>query len=799
MSEPTGHRLGRYRLIRRIAKGGMAEVYLARSQGARGFEKTVAIKRILPRFAGDEQFINMMVDEAKITVLLNHPNIAQIIEFGEAEDSYFIVMEYVPGQSLSALNKRLKKRFNERMGVLEASYIVVEMLQGLHAAHEQKDRDGRPANIIHRDVSPQNCLIGYDGNTKIIDFGIAKAKDRIEKTQVGTIKGKLRYLAPEMIDPGRFGEQGKFDRRVDIFAAGICLFELVAGRQLFQGDNEYDVYKNITDNKLPDLAAEGIIDEPLQRILERALAKHAEDRYRTAEVFADDLRAYVYRTDPSFKSQRIATLMDKCFEAEKEALANLEAEDASQFSEMPQELTIARRGNDSSSNVGQTRASRKRPRQVSMSGNAAALDPAESTEDGRPSPNNPHISALEDVNPSAKTAMVGPEHLAAVRGELGEDNFNFDEQTAALGGTFAPTLTEDVTRLTSSEHFDDAPTPATSTEHLQRTTGGTKWVGVIAAASIVGVILAVGGVLMAEKLVDGGGTSTTDPGDAEPEVEPEVSTGPIDGKVTLVLNARPATARVIVGSNPPETVPATIVAEAGTVAAVRFEADGYKPLAKAIKVPDDVGTKTVEVELEPEPVDVVIDVLPDDALVRVDGTTYFKGMSVMPGERVKVSITADGYKPVEQTVTAQPGEDLLLPIQLEKLAPDPEPDAQPDPEPEVGDGSDDPKVKKQTRRRGRTTKPAKGSRKGKRDPVKTKKDEEEAANKGTGVLFVKSVPYWGRVQVDGDTLDDPTPVRKNLPPGKYKVTVSHPPKGLVKSFSVTITAGKTTTRTVTFD
>ena len=195
--------LGRYRLLAKIAKGGMAEVFAARSYGVHGFEKTVALKRILPRFGQDPQFVRMMVDEAKISVLLNHPNIAQILELGEQDGDYFIVMEFVPGQSLSALIKRLKET-NDKVPLLEACFIVVELLQGLHAAHTQSDMTGAPANIIHRDVSPQNTLLSFDGHVKVIDFGIARARDRLEATEVGTIKGKLRYLAPEMIDPGRF-------------------------------------------------------------------------------------------------------------------------------------------------------------------------------------------------------------------------------------------------------------------------------------------------------------------------------------------------------------------------------------------------------------------------------------------------------------------------------------------------------------------------------------------------------------------------------------------------------------------
>ena len=315
--------IGRYRLLSKIAKGGMAEVFAARSYGAHGFEKTVALKRILPKFGRDPQFVRMMVDEAKISVLLNHPNIAQVFELGEQEGDYFIVMEFVPGQSLSAVVKRLKD-VNVKLPVLDACFIVVELLQGLHAAHIQQDAAGHAAHIIHRDVSPQNTLLSFDGHVKVIDFGIARARDRLEATEVGTIKGKLRYLAPEMIDPGRFTEEGDFDHRVDVFAAGIVLWELIAARPLFPGDDELKVYDDITDGSTPDLAKEGRCDPALMKIMAKALERRLPQRYATAEAFADDLRSYVYRSDPSFTHKGVAALLDKLFADEKADMLTLE-------------------------------------------------------------------------------------------------------------------------------------------------------------------------------------------------------------------------------------------------------------------------------------------------------------------------------------------------------------------------------------------------------------------------------------------------------------------------------------------
>ena len=197
-------RLGRYSLVRRLGKGGMGEVFLARAQGARGFEKFVAIKRILPQYSANKHVVNMLVDEARISVLLNHPNVVQVLELDEDQGSHFIVMEYVDGHALSRLIRRLKKR-GERVEPLVACFVLIQVLEGLHAAHTQKDGSGELAGIIHRDVSPQNVLLSMTGQVKVIDFGIARARDRLEATQGSQVKGKLRYMAPEQIKPSLGG------------------------------------------------------------------------------------------------------------------------------------------------------------------------------------------------------------------------------------------------------------------------------------------------------------------------------------------------------------------------------------------------------------------------------------------------------------------------------------------------------------------------------------------------------------------------------------------------------------------
>lgn len=294
-----GVMLGRYRIDALIGRGGLAEVYRATMKGPLGFEKVVAIKRIKPKYANDTTVAQMIIDEARITKLVSHPNIAQVFELGDEGQQLFLVMELVDGEPLSGLLSRA-------VGPVLGAYIVSEMLLGLHAAHVQRFPSGDPARIVHRDVSPANVLLTRDGRVKVIDFGIARAVGRLEETQAGVIKGKLRYLAPEVVARRRFGA---IDHRVDIFAAGVVLWELVAGRRLFERDAPDVVMRAIAEMPLPDLHAEGLCDEVLGRALARALARHVEDRWASADAFAQELRRWLLARDPGFTAAHLAAFL----------------------------------------------------------------------------------------------------------------------------------------------------------------------------------------------------------------------------------------------------------------------------------------------------------------------------------------------------------------------------------------------------------------------------------------------------------------------------------------------------------
>jgi len=243
-----GHQQQRYRVLDRLAAGGMAEVFIAESAGIEGFKKQVAIKRVLPALSEKKRFIAMFLDEARLSAHLSHSNVAQVFDIGVGDNAYFIVMEYVDGADLKQIMEYMKK-VGQSFSVEAACFIASKICEGLTYAHELSGTDGQPLQIIHRDMSPPNVLITKHGEIKIVDFGLAKATSQLEKSEAGIIKGKFGYLSPE-------AAQGKdIDLRTDIFAVGIILWEMLAGQRLFYGETDFATVKLVQEAKIPSVRA----------------------------------------------------------------------------------------------------------------------------------------------------------------------------------------------------------------------------------------------------------------------------------------------------------------------------------------------------------------------------------------------------------------------------------------------------------------------------------------------------------------------------------------------------------------
>ena len=304
---PTGARIGRYTVIRRLARGGMAEVYLAREEGPVGVERLVALKVILPHMADEARFLSMFKTEARVAATLDHPNIAQVREAGEFRGEPYLAMEYVHGRTVQSLLRGCSDR---RMPIpLGCSLaLVIGACAGLHYAHERCDLSGRPLGIVHRDVSPSNLMLRYDGSIKLVDFGIAKAASQTSATATGFFKGKTGYMSPEQC------ADEPLDRRSDVFNLGILLYELTTTRRAFFGDNPVAVINKIANGRFtkPSRHVPGYPPE-LEEIVLRAMAPDPEARYDSAAAMQLELEAFVRAHKLDVSSAALAGLMRSVF------------------------------------------------------------------------------------------------------------------------------------------------------------------------------------------------------------------------------------------------------------------------------------------------------------------------------------------------------------------------------------------------------------------------------------------------------------------------------------------------------
>ncbi|MFL5354751.1 protein kinase domain-containing protein [Archangium sp.] len=295
-----------YRLIRKLAAGGMAEVFLAKVVGAEGFEKPVAVKRILPSLAQDREFVDLFLREAKLTVCLQHANVVQVFDLGSITGQYYMVMEFVDGENLRAVQRGSASN-QVPLGMREVCFIVQQVTEGLAYAHGRSDAAGRPLNIIHRDVNPSNVMVASSGEVKLADFGIAKAANAQNGTQVGVVKGKAGYLAPEQV------KGAEVDQRADLFLIGLMLYELLAGKQLFGGTDYFQTLRNIAQFEVKSLAPVPGVPAALWSIVTRALAENPTARFQRARDISDALQNFLFDHRLRVGPQDVAALFSRCF------------------------------------------------------------------------------------------------------------------------------------------------------------------------------------------------------------------------------------------------------------------------------------------------------------------------------------------------------------------------------------------------------------------------------------------------------------------------------------------------------
>lgn len=302
-------KLGPYDLVERLAVGGMAEIYVARSRGIQGFEKEYVLKLIHPKYVGDTDFIRMLVDEAKLVGQLAHSNIAQVIDLGVDGESYYILMEYVRGRDLYQILSEAWEQ-NVKIPIDVAVFIAAQIAQGLFYAHTKNDETGRPLNIVHRDISPQNVLISFQGEVKILDFGVAKAAlGARPETRAGIIKGKFRYMSPEQA----WGK--RLDGRSDLFSVGLCLYEMLTGKTAYEDDG--DMQKTLQRMReaefVPPSEHRPELDDALEAVVLRALARERHERYSTCHAFEVALNDYLHRHSPGFSRMNVMAFLQELF------------------------------------------------------------------------------------------------------------------------------------------------------------------------------------------------------------------------------------------------------------------------------------------------------------------------------------------------------------------------------------------------------------------------------------------------------------------------------------------------------
>ncbi|MGE0791159.1 MAG: serine/threonine protein kinase [Sandaracinaceae bacterium] len=499
----TRERIGRYRLMFQLAAGGMATVYLARAEGPSGFDKLVALKRIHPHLAQDRAYVDMFLDEARIASRITHANVCSVFDFGEAEGEYFIAMEYLVGETLARVARAVagqRDRVRSPAYVAFCARVIADACEGLHAAHELTDARGEPLNVVHRDISPQNVFVSYDGVSRIVDFGIASARDKLHQTSTGEVKGKFAYMAPEQLR-----DASRVDRRTDVWALGVVLWELLTLRRLFRkGTQPETMYAVLESTVPPPSALRSGIPEELDRVVLKALAREPKARFATTREMGKALNDIIARTGEPFGVAEVSEWMTALFPGREarmrqimdiarlpdDGVPNLGRPDAESFSSV---RTVT-------ATPGAERPRKRRPLVAILAGVLAlgavagvglalsgVLDPSEPIDDAPP-PEVATQAAPSAGAPSAGTPSAGtPSEGTPSEGTPSEDSPSEDslgDSEGDLPATGVVTATDDPADDPTDATGDEPSAPAEeTTPHARLTRRSTRRGGAATAGS----------------------------------------------------------------------------------------------------------------------------------------------------------------------------------------------------------------------------------------------------------------------------------------------------------------------------
>ncbi len=578
---------GNYQLIKRIATGGMAQIYLARQRGPEGFEKLLVVKRILPHLAENDEFVRMFLDEARIAARLNHPNIVQIFNLGAQDDSFFIAMEYIHGEDVRRVWKRAEA-LGMALPIPLVCRVIMEACAGLDYAHKKTDPQGKPLDIVHRDISPQNILVTFQGGVKVVDFGIAKAADQATVTRSGVLKGKYSYMSPEQAS-GR-----RIDCRSDIFALGIVLWELLTGRRLFKRENEIQTLNAVTECKvLPPSKVNPRVPADLDAVVLKALARDANDRYQEAAELQMALEDWLLTRQLPSSSAHLATFMQELY---TERLA-LEAQEGQVLVE---ELDPSRSKDDEGKPKSRTpsRASRSRSPDETRSDpdstrqereRAAWLEPPEVETRLLPKAHEPHTAAAPRPTArrvrSAQVVAAGVVLAAAAAVAF----FVGRPMLAAKDGGVLRIESEPPGAAVT---FNGAPLDGVTPLSLPKSPAGTYSL-VLSKEGFADLRTAVQVPAGGEQALAAFTLSAL----AAPPTRPSPIEAAAPSTVQVSVRSEPAGAAVFVDGVEQAKTPATLSFEAGRPATLRLEQAGYKSLVRTV-TPTADGPPELSLSLE---------------------------------------------------------------------------------------------------------------------------------------------------------------------------------------------------------
>jgi serine/threonine protein kinase len=620
---------GKFCLLERISVGGMAEIYRAKLLNAPQFKRFMAIKRVLPSLVADNEFITMFIDEARISVELNHPNICQIYELGRLNDAHYMVMEYIPGHDLLSIQKYYRSQ-RKIMSVSQACFIIAQVAQGLDFAHRATDRTGQPLGIVHRDISPQNVLVSYEGLVKLIDFGVAKAASKNSKTQAGVLKGKFGYMSPEQADAAQ-----NIDNRSDLFGLGTVFWELLTGRRLFYDENDYVTLEKVRNCAVPPPSGYNHLVPPqVDAIVMKALQREARDRYGSGGQMAQDLWAFIGTGNPPYTQNHLQHWMCAAFaddlKREWEKIGVFESLNTAQ------DIQRYNAENDWSDQGGET---------IDFEGNV--VQPLSSSDGSKP-------EITQVFTPQFDYSKIKGDAVDAM-----------------------PKQGESPAGMNNPMHMSQFEIAALKTGGK----GGKSKVGMIALVGVL--LLAVAGIVVAVVLVleeeEGGGVVGSSQGAGSADASAQGGGADAEAKGSLTLTIQPTGDKAEVELYQGDVVVGQSVGEKATFDKLKpgtYRAVITHPLYQKVEViqviNDQTATKAVELT-ERKTQTARVQITPERAEVQVTGQEKMtgaqvneKGLKLTLGQAYEVEVKALGYRTARFQVSPdKEGEQTLPPVTLE--------------------------------------------------------------------------------------------------------------------------------------